>query len=195
MFRTFHAHTTMLNAHPTIIGFRVLGLPVLGLFQILHAHITILNAHSTIFCFRVLALRVLGLFRTFHAHTTMAGLRFYRIQLNAVITLHTQLNKAHLYMATTRHRTTLNVHNSIQHNSTRHNSTRHNSTRPQLNTPQLYTDHMTVWLKLLYSSERYEQSVNVITLRQKSRNTNDTFVRTVRYSIVASTLRPCGLCL
>ena len=53
----------------------------------------------------------------------------------------------------------------------------HNSTRPQL-----YTDHMAVRLKLLYSSERYEQSVNVITIRQKSRNTDDTFVRTVCYS-------------
>ena len=42
------------------------------------------------------------------------------------------------------------------------------------------------------SSERYEQSVNVITIRIKSRNTNDTFVRTVRYSTVASNLRPCG---
>ena len=96
-----------------------------------------------------------------------AGRRFYRIQLYTVITLHTQLNTAHLYMATTRHRTSLNVHNSIQHNSTRQNSTRHksthhNPTRPQLDTPQLYTDHMTVRLKLLYSSERYKQSVNVI---------------------------------
>ena len=67
-----------------------------------------------------------------------------------------------------------------------HNSTRHkhgpNSTRPQL-----YTDHMALRLKLL-SSERYEQSVNVITMRQKSRNTN---VRTVRNSIVAP---PYGLC-
>ena len=55
-------------------------------------------------------------------------------------------------------------------------------------------DHMAVRLKLLYSNQRHEQSVNVITLRKKSENTNDTFVRTVRYSIVASTLRPCGLC-
>ena len=74
----------------------------------------------------------------------LAGRRFYRIQLCRVITLHTQLNTAHLYMATTRYRTTLNVHNSIQHistchNLTRHNSTRHNSTRPQLDTPQRYT--------------------------------------------------------
>ena len=78
-----------------------------------------------------------------------AGRRFYRIQLYTVITLHTQLNTAHFYMATTRHRTTLNVHNSIQHNSTRHNLTRHNSTRhnstphnstrPQLDIPQFYT--------------------------------------------------------
>ena len=74
----------------------------------------------------------------------LAGRRFYRIQLYTVITLYTQLNTAHLYMATTRHRTTLNVQNSIQHNwtchnSARHNSTRHNSTRPQLDTPQPYT--------------------------------------------------------
>ena len=79
----------------------------------------------------------------------LTGRRFYRIQLYTVIILHTQLNTAHLYIATTRHRTTLNVHNSIQHNSTRHNSThhnstrhnstRHNSTRPQLDTPQPYT--------------------------------------------------------
>ena len=78
-----------------------------------------------------------------------AGRRFYRIQLYTVITLNTQLNTAHLCMATTRHHTTLRVHNSIQHNSTRHNSTRHNSTRDnstrhnstwlQLGTPQLYT--------------------------------------------------------
>ena len=59
--------------------------------------------------------------------------RFYRIQLYTVITLHTQLNTARLYMATTLQRTTQNVHNSIQHNSTRHNST-----RTQLDTPQLY---------------------------------------------------------
>ena len=79
----------------------------------------------------------------------MAGRRFYRLHLYTVIILHTQLNTAQLYMVTTRHRTTLHVHNSIQHNSahhnstrlnsTRHNSTRHNSTRPQLDTPQLYT--------------------------------------------------------
>ena len=79
----------------------------------------------------------------------LAGHRFYRIQLYTVITLHTQLNTAYFYMATARHRTSLNVHNSIQHNSTRHNLTRHNSTRhnstrynstrPQLDTPQLYT--------------------------------------------------------
>ena len=73
-----------------------------------------------------------------------AGCRFYRIQLYTVITLHTQLNTAHLYMAITRHRAALHLYNSIQHNlirynSTCHNSTRHNSTRPQLNTPQLYT--------------------------------------------------------
>ena len=74
------------------------------------------------------------------------------------------------------------------------NSKRHNSTRPQLDTPQLYTDHIAVRLKLLYSSERYEQSVKVITIRQKNRNTNDPFVRTVRYSIVALTLWPYGLC-
>ena len=111
---------------------------------------------------------------------TWAGRRFYRIQFYTVITLHTQLNTTHLYMATTRHTTTLHGHNSTTHNSTR---------------PQLYIDHMAVWLKqLLYSSERYEQSENVITLRQKSINTNDTFVLTVRYSIVASILRPCGVC-
>ena len=73
-----------------------------------------------------------------------AGRRFYRIQLYTFRTPHTQLNTAHFYMPTTRYRTTLKVHNSIQHNSTRHNSTRHNSTRhnstwPQLDTPQLYT--------------------------------------------------------
>ena len=83
-----------------------------------------------------------------------AGRRLYRIQLYTVITLHTQLNTTLLYMVTTRHCTTLHVHNSIQHNSTRHNSTRHNSThhnstRPLFNTPQLYTDHKSIRLKLL----------------------------------------------
>ena len=130
---------------------------------------------------------------SYHVPTCIsAGRHFYKIQRYTVITLHTQLNTAQLYMATTRHRTTLHVHNLTRHNLTRHNSTRpnptrHKSTRPQLDTsqldtPQLYTDYMAIRLKLLYSSERYEQSVNVITIRQKSRNTNDTFVRTVRYS-------------
>ena len=59
LFRTFHTHTTMLNAHPTIFCFRVLGL-----FRTFHTHTTMLNAHPTIVCFRVL-----GLFRTFHTHT------------------------------------------------------------------------------------------------------------------------------
>ena len=125
---------------------------------------------------------------------------------STVTTLHTQLNTAQLYMATTRLRTILHVHNSTRHNSTQHNWTCHNSTRLQLDmaqfdtskldtaqfdTLQLYTNHMAVRLKLLQSSERYTQNVNVITIRQKSRNTNDTFVRTVRYSIVASTLQVC----
>ena len=104
----------------------------------------------------------------------------------------------------TKHGTSLYGHNSTPHNFKHPQLDTAQLNTPQLDmpqfgtsqldTPQLYTDHMAVWLKLLYSSERYEQSVNVITLRQKSRNTNDTFVRTVRYSIVASTLRPCGLC-
>ena len=65
---------------------------------------------------------------------------------------HTQLNMVELYIAVTRHRTTLHVHNSTQHNSTRHsstrhnsiryNSTRHNSTRPQLDTAQLNTPQL-----------------------------------------------------
>ena len=52
-------HITMLNAHPTIFCFRVLGL-----FLAFHTHTTMLNTHPTIFCFWVL-----GLFRTFHTHT------------------------------------------------------------------------------------------------------------------------------
>ena len=74
------------------------------------------------------------------------------------------------------------VHNSTQQNSTCHNWTQHhstcqNSTRPPLDTAQLgtskldtlqlYTDHMAVRLKLLQRSKRYEQSVNVITIRHK----------------------------
>ena len=61
-----------------------------------------------------------------------AGRRFYRLQLYTVITLHTQLNTAQPYMVTTRHHTTLHIHNSIQHNSIRHNSTpttQHDTTR------------------------------------------------------------------
>ena len=104
---------------------------------------------------------------------------------------------------TTQHGTSLYGHNSTPHNSKRPQFDTAQLNIPQLDTPQfdtsqldtlqLYTDHMAVWLKLLYSSERYEQSVNVITLRQKSRNTNNTFARTVRCSIVALTLRPYGL--
>ena len=102
---------------------------------------------------------------------------------------------------TTQQGTSLYGHNSIPHNSKRPQLDTAHLNTPQFDTthhnaarPQLYTDHMAVRLKLLYNSERYEQSVNVITIRQKSRNTDDTFVRTVRCSIVASTLRPCVLC-
>ena len=44
LFRTFHAHTTMLNARPTIFCFRALVL-----FRTFHAHTTMLSAHPTIF--------------------------------------------------------------------------------------------------------------------------------------------------
>ena len=80
---------------------------------------------------------------------------------------------------TTQHGTSLYGHNSTPHNfkhpqiDTAQLNTPQLDTpqfdTSQLDTPQLYTGHMAVWLKLLYSSERYEQSVNVITLRQKSR--------------------------
>ena len=57
LFRTFHAHTTMLNARPTIFCFRALGLfvsfwvcfRILGLSRSFHAHTTMLNAHPPIF--------------------------------------------------------------------------------------------------------------------------------------------------
>ena len=64
----------------------------------------------------------------------------------------------------------------------------------QVDTPQLYRDYMAERLKLLQSGKRYKQSVNVITVRQKSRNRNDSIVLNVRYSIVASTLQPYGQC-
>ena len=111
------------------------------------------------------------------------GRRFYRIQLYTLITLHP-----------TQHGTTLYDQNSTPHKSTRPQLDTAQLNTPQLDTSQLYTDHMAVRLKLLYSSERYEQSINVITIRQKSRNTSDTFICTVLYSIIASTLRPYGLC-
>ena len=75
MFRTFHTHTTMLNARPTIFRFGVLGLiSSLALFRTFHTHATMLNAHPTIFRFGVL-----DLFSSFgfvsniphtHTHTT-----------------------------------------------------------------------------------------------------------------------------
>ena len=68
-FRTFHTHTTMFNAHPTIFCFRVLGLfasfgfvvefrvccRVSGLFRTFHTHTTMFNAHPRVCC-RVLVL-------------------------------------------------------------------------------------------------------------------------------------------
>ena len=50
---TFHTHTTMLDAQPTIFCFRVLGLlSSFGFLQIdltakFHTHTTMLNAHTT----------------------------------------------------------------------------------------------------------------------------------------------------
>ena len=55
LFRTPHAHTTMLNAQSTTFCSRVLGL-----FRTPHAHTTMLNGQSTIFRYRVL-----GLFASF----------------------------------------------------------------------------------------------------------------------------------
>ena len=74
------------------------------------------------------------------------------MEINRQIVVSTGYNSTH----TTQHSTTLYGQNS----------TPHNSTRPQLDTSQLYTGHMAVGCKLLYSSEPYEQSVNVITIRQ-----------------------------
>ena len=57
LFRTFHAHPTMLNDRPRFVVSELwVCLRVLGLFRTSHAHTTMLNAHPTIFCYRVLSL-------------------------------------------------------------------------------------------------------------------------------------------
>ena len=55
--RTFHTHTTMLNARPTVFvsEFWVCS-RVLGLFRTFHTHTTMLNTRPTIFSFGVLGL-------------------------------------------------------------------------------------------------------------------------------------------
>ena len=80
LFQTFHAHSTILNAHPTIFCFRVLGLfASFGFvceFWVCFQHSTHTPRCSTstlrffVSVFWVCC-RVLGLFRRFHAHTTM----------------------------------------------------------------------------------------------------------------------------
>ena len=72
-------------------------------------------------------------------------------------------------------------------------TTRHN-TWPQIDIPQLYTDHMAVRLQQLQSSERYKQWYRSYPYFCIAKLLRLRFVRNIRYSIVASTLRPCGLC-
>ena len=109
---------------------------------------------------------------------------------------------SHNYTHTTQHGTSVYGHNSTPHNSKRPQLDRAQLNTPQLNTPQFDTSQLDT-TQLYTATTRHSTTlhrlhgrmvVNVITLRQKSRNTNDTFVRTVRYSIVASSIRPCGLC-
>ena len=70
LFRTFHAHTTMFNAHPTIF-FRVLSLFASFGFvsNIPRTHHDAQRPPHYFFP------RVLGLFRTFYAHTTILSVR------------------------------------------------------------------------------------------------------------------------
>ena len=101
---------------------------------------------------------------------------------------HTQLNTVELYIAVTRHRTTLHVHNSTEHNSTRHSSTRHNSARYN-STRHNSTQHNST----RHNSTRHNSTRHNLTRHNSARPQLDTLQRYMATSRHPTTLhRPYG---